>query len=92
MKYLMRKLRRSVLGSAWLATMLFATASLAGEESEWQQPAPRQCPDLYCWADTCNVYVLKDGESAILIDLGDGTVLSRLGEIGVTKVDWVLLA
>jgi len=51
---------------------------------------PCKCPDLYCWADTCNVYVLKDGKSAILIDLGDGTVLPHLGEIGVTKVDWVL--
>lgn len=69
--------------------MLLATAGLAAEEPQWQQPVPQHCPDLYCWADTCNVYVLKDGESAILIDLGDGTVLSHLAEIGVTKVDGI---
>jgi glyoxylase-like metal-dependent hydrolase (beta-lactamase superfamily II) len=47
-------------------------------------------PGLFQWTDTCNVYVLKDGDSAVLIDLGDGSVLDALGTIGVTKVDWVL--
>ena len=87
----LRNLRRSVLGLAWVTVMILASTVLAKEDSAWQQPAPQQCPHLYRWTDTCNVYVLKDGKSAILIDLGDGTVLSHLGEIGVTKVDWVLL-
>lgn len=47
-------------------------------------------PDLYIWKDVCNVYVIRDGEHAILIDLGDGSVLSRLSDIGVSKIDWVL--
>lgn len=47
-------------------------------------------PAIYVWTDTGNVYVLRDGDTAVLIDLGDGTVLDQLGRIGVTQVDWVL--
>ena len=47
-------------------------------------------PDVYQWTDTCNVYVLKEGDAAILIDLGDGSVLEHLSEIGVRNVEWVL--
>jgi glyoxylase-like metal-dependent hydrolase (beta-lactamase superfamily II) len=47
-------------------------------------------PDLFIWTDTCNVYVLRDGDAAILINLGDGSVLDHLAEIGVKHVDWVL--
>jgi glyoxylase-like metal-dependent hydrolase (beta-lactamase superfamily II) len=46
--------------------------------------------DLHVWTDTCNVYVIREGESAVLIDLGDGSVLERLGDIGVRRVEWVL--
>lgn len=48
-------------------------------------------PDLFLWRDACNVYVLRDGESAVLVDLGDGDVLDHLDEIGVKRVEWVLL-
>lgn len=47
-------------------------------------------PNLYSWTDTCNVYVLRDGDAALLVDLGDGSVLDHLGEIGVKNVEWVL--
>ncbi len=47
-------------------------------------------PNLFVWTDTCNVYVLRDGEAALLIDLGDGSVLDHLSEIGVRRVEWVL--
>ena len=47
-------------------------------------------PNLYKFTDVCNVYVLRDNDSAILIDLGDGSVLSHLSEIGIKKIDWVL--
>lgn len=56
----------------------------------FRQPDPEHHPDLYIWTDTCNAYVVKDGDSALLIDLGDGSVLDHLGEIGVKQVDWVL--
>ena len=47
-------------------------------------------PNLFLWTDTCNVYVLKDGDSGLLVDLGDGSVLGHLKEIGVSRVEWVL--
>ena len=47
-------------------------------------------PSLYVLRDTCNVYVLKNGEHALLIDFGSGHVLKLLGQIGVTKVDGIL--
>ena len=47
-------------------------------------------PDIFCWTDTCNVYILRDGESAILFDFGDGNVLNNISNIGIKNVDWVL--
>ncbi len=47
-------------------------------------------PGVYLWQDTCNVYVLKHGDTALLIDLGDGEVLKHLAEIGVKQVEWVI--
>ena len=46
--------------------------------------------NLFVWSDTCNVYVVRDGEAALLIDLSDGSVLDHLKEIGVKRVEWVL--
>jgi glyoxylase-like metal-dependent hydrolase (beta-lactamase superfamily II) len=54
------------------------------------RPDPARHPDLYAFGDTCNVYVLKDGDAALLIDLGDGGVLDALEGIGVKKVEQVL--
>ena len=34
--------------------------------------------------------MLRDGDAALLIDLGDGSVLDHLPEIGVKRVEWVL--
>jgi len=47
-------------------------------------------PNLLIWTDTCNVYVIRDGDTALLIDLGDGSVLEHLPEIGVQDVEWIL--
>jgi glyoxylase-like metal-dependent hydrolase (beta-lactamase superfamily II) len=47
-------------------------------------------PNLFVWTDTCNVYVLRDGDAAVLINLGDGSVLDHLAEIGVKRVEQVL--
>ena len=46
---------------------------------------------MFVWKDICNVYVLRDGDAAMLIDIGDGSVLDHLGEIGVRRLEWVLL-
>lgn len=47
-------------------------------------------PDLFNYVDTCNVYVVRDGKSALLINLGDGGVLDHLAEIGVSEVEWIV--
>ncbi len=51
---------------------------------------PQMDPDVFVWNDTCNVYVVRDRDAALLIDLGDGSVLEHLQEIGVKQVEWVL--
>lgn len=53
-------------------------------------PFEQILPDVFQWTDTCNVYVVRDGDAALLIDLGDGSVLDHLPEVGVTRVEWVL--
>ena len=56
----------------------------------FRQPDPSALPNVFVWTDTCNAYVLRDGDAAMLIDLGDGSVLDHLTEIGVKKIEWVL--
>lgn len=41
--------------------------------------------------DTCNVYVLRNGREAVLVDFGSGAVLDRLGELGIDRVTDVLV-
>jgi glyoxylase-like metal-dependent hydrolase (beta-lactamase superfamily II) len=48
-------------------------------------------PDVCCFRDTCNVYVLRAGKDAVLIDFGSGAVLDQLEELGVERVTDVLL-
>ena len=48
-------------------------------------------PSVSCFRDTCNVYVLRSGDDAILVDFGDGDVLDYLSEVGVERVTDVLL-
>ena len=64
--------------------------STVGPRSAFRQVDAKALPNLFVWTDTCNVYVLRDGEAAILIDLGDGSVLDKLPEIGVKRIEWVL--
>lgn len=46
---------------------------------------------LYRFLDTCNVYLIRIGRSAVLIDFGSGDVLDHLAEIGVDTVAAVLM-
>src|SRR5918912_3658091 len=43
------------------------------------------------FADTCNVYVLRSGRDAVLIDFGAGDVLDNLAELGIDRITDVLL-
>lgn len=47
--------------------------------------------NLFVYRDTCNVYVVRRGEAAVLIDYGSGGVRAILGELGVRSVDRVLV-
>jgi glyoxylase-like metal-dependent hydrolase (beta-lactamase superfamily II) len=45
---------------------------------------------LYQLADTCNVYLISDGDHGLLIDTGSGAIVDHLQQVGVHKVEWVL--
>jgi len=49
-------------------------------------------PNLYLYEDTCHVYVVRDGDAAVLVDFGSGAVLDELAALGVTQVRAVLMA
>ena len=72
------------------ALLLASVAASAAAPARFTQPDAARHPNLFTWTDTCNVHVLRDGDAALLIDLGDGSVLDHLGDIGVKQVEWVL--
>lgn len=47
--------------------------------------------NLYQHVDTCNVYAIRTGDSAVLIDFGSGAILDRLDHIGVRRVTDILV-
>ncbi len=47
--------------------------------------------DLWFFADTCNVFLLKTGRRAVAIDFGSGLWLDRLPKLGIDGIDHVLL-
>ena len=57
---------------------------------KFEQPAPKGFPELFSFTDTCNSYLIRDGDAALLIDLGDGAALPHLEKLGVKRVEWVL--
>ncbi|HEY3379509.1 MAG TPA: MBL fold metallo-hydrolase [Armatimonadota bacterium] len=48
-------------------------------------------PDFWLIRDTCNVYLLKDGEHAIAVDFGSGAWLPELAALGIRALDHVFL-
>ncbi len=47
--------------------------------------------NLYLFRDTCNVYIIKQGSDALLVDFGSGAALGILGEIGAERVSQILI-
>ena len=47
--------------------------------------------NLFLFEDTCKVYLIKKKDHGLLIGFGSGGVLNHLREIGVEKIDRVLL-
>jgi glyoxylase-like metal-dependent hydrolase (beta-lactamase superfamily II) len=48
-------------------------------------------PGVFRFRDTCNVYVLRSGPEAVLVDFGTGSVLDHLAEVGIDRVTDVVL-
>ncbi len=85
-------LRRGVVGATAAGFVgLGALPCPGGAPARPFQPEPEGFPDLFAWTDTCNVYVLRAGDEAILINLGNGSVLDHLAELGIKRVAWVLI-
>ncbi len=52
---------------------------------------PRKISEHLCvLEDTCNVYLIRSGDSAVAIDFGSGAVLEHLGALGITRLEWIL--
>jgi glyoxylase-like metal-dependent hydrolase (beta-lactamase superfamily II) len=79
-------------------TAASAAAARLPEPTQFQsisplRPAsrPRKISDnLFVLEDTCNVYLVKSGNSGLLIDFGSGAIVNHLPELGVTSIDWIL--
>ena len=95
--------RRDFLKSVTVAaaTPGLAAADAAAAESNPSPPArkvlfapnrePRKLSEnLFVFEDTCNVYLVRDGKRAVLIDFGSGKILDFLPALGVSQVDWIL--
>ncbi|MHC4876291.1 MAG: MBL fold metallo-hydrolase [Planctomycetota bacterium] len=81
--------RRSITVLAVLMALFASTHSSAQSETQIRQPFPDLLPDVFVVTDTCNTYVIRDGDAALLIDFGAGGVMDHLAGIGVKRVDWI---
>lgn len=54
------------------------------------RPLSRLSEHLYVLRDTCNVYLVRQGDAGLLIDAGSGRVGELLGDAGVSSLEWVL--
>jgi len=82
-----------LLLSGSISGIWVADAGPLGQSASGQRLSPALLGldrDVFLWSDTCNVYVIRDQDAALLIDLGDASVLDHLPEIGVRRVEWVL--
>jgi glyoxylase-like metal-dependent hydrolase (beta-lactamase superfamily II) len=77
--------------AAIIAILVCQATNISAQSPSFEQLGLDSGLDLFLWKDVCNVYVLRDGDAALLIDIGNGRVLEHLGELGIKKVEWVLL-
>jgi glyoxylase-like metal-dependent hydrolase (beta-lactamase superfamily II) len=47
--------------------------------------------NLYLYRDTCNVYIVRNGSTAVLIDFGSGDVLNILPSLHIERVTDILM-
>lgn len=89
--------RRAFLQTSLAGAVASQTSAPSHGDAEPQRAAfrpaskPRKISDnLFVLEDTCNVYLIRDGTRAVLIDFGSGAILDYLPEIGISSVDWIL--
>jgi glyoxylase-like metal-dependent hydrolase (beta-lactamase superfamily II) len=88
--------RRDFLQTATAAAAMVPLAAGASSESparsqfSTSQPVTRLSENLFLIADTCNVYLFRDGSHGVLIDFGSGKILDHLSELGISQIDYIL--
>lgn len=73
-----------------IASLGLLASSRADDDPFWTRPLPEELPELFASTGTCNSYLLRDGQAALVIDPGDGRLLDHLEELGVTTIEWVV--
>lgn len=81
---------RNPLTLACTLSLLALATAAAAKDAAKLVPASGEWPNVFVYRDTCNVYVLRDDDAAILFNVGDGGVFDHLDSIGVKQVDWVI--
>ncbi len=87
--------RRGFLQTTAIAGSAAQVSASVAPETEPQQFSPNAKPhriseNLFVLEDTCNVYLIRDGDSGLLIDFGSGAILKHLDDLGVSRIDWIL--
>jgi hypothetical protein len=89
--------RRNFFGTSGIAGLSLGTASRDSQAAQRTGKRvatgadPEQLSDnLYRLEDTCNVYLIRNGNLGTLIDFGAGRILDFLPQLGVTHVDGIL--
>ncbi len=78
------------------AGMLAAESLAVSTSAPTEMPAStagqvtRLSENLWLLEDTCNVYVIKDGNRALTIDFGSGQILEASAGLGISKIDRIL--
>jgi glyoxylase-like metal-dependent hydrolase (beta-lactamase superfamily II) len=80
----------AAVAAGHLPNILAKTAAPKGAVTDAR---PRRISEnLFVLEDTCNVYLIRDGDRGVLIDFGSGMMLKHVGDLGVRKIDWILHA
>ncbi|MBD3342737.1 MAG: MBL fold metallo-hydrolase [Candidatus Lokiarchaeota archaeon] len=48
------------------------------------------CENVFLFRDAVNVYVVKKGDEAVLIDFGSGEVLNCIKDLGINHIEYIL--
>ncbi len=94
--------RRGFLRTVGAAAAAPSITPPASEASQGEKARPRRTSfspgsqirkiseNLFLLEDTCNVYLIRDGNRGLIVDFGSGKILDYLQGLGITRVDWIL--